>query len=85
MERRRFSQSLLFGNAVLVRGARADRANGVAVARNGNPSQSGLKWPVYSTSQRARTLFDTAKSEPIDDPCREERLMLRDWPSRGLL
>jgi hypothetical protein len=30
-------------------------------------------------------LFDQAKSEPIGDPGREERLMLRDWPSRGLL
>jgi carboxylesterase type B len=60
--------------------ARGRRSRGTA-----NPSQSGSKWPVYSNSQRATMLFDQAKSEPTGDPGREERLMLRDCPSRGLL
>jgi hypothetical protein len=30
-------------------------------------------------------IFDAAKSEAVNDPDREERIMLRDRPSRNLL
>jgi para-nitrobenzyl esterase len=56
-----------------------------AFARTGNPSQKGLAWPAYTLAQRATMVFDVTKSEVVNDPDKEERLMLRDRPSGGLL
>jgi para-nitrobenzyl esterase len=53
-----------------------------AFARNGNPNHRGLpQWPAYSTTQRATMIFDAGKSEVVNDPDREERLLLQDRPS----
>jgi len=58
----------------------------VAFARNGSPHRQGLPdWPAYSTTERATMIFDGRKSEAVNDPDREERLMLLNWPSRRLL
>lgn len=58
----------------------------VAFARQGNPNRRGLPdWPAYSTTERATMIFDAPKSEAVNDPDREERLMLLDWPTRRLL
>jgi len=57
-----------------------------AFARHGTPQRHGLPdWPAYSTSQRATMIFDIPKSEAMNDPDHEERLMLQKWPSRKLL
>jgi para-nitrobenzyl esterase len=57
-----------------------------AFARRGNPAHGGLPdWPAYSTSRRSTMIFDADKSAAIDDPDREQRLLLKDRPSRGLL
>jgi para-nitrobenzyl esterase len=56
-----------------------------AFARNGNPSQKELPWPAYTTSQRATLVFDAVGSEAVNDPDRDERIMLQDLPSGGLL
>ena len=56
-----------------------------AFARHGNPSQNGLEWPAYTTSQRATMIFDASGSEAVNDPDREERTMLKDLPSGILL
>jgi para-nitrobenzyl esterase len=56
-----------------------------AFARNGNPSQKELAWPAYTTDQRATLVFDATVSEAVNDPDRDERIMLRDLPSGGLL
>jgi para-nitrobenzyl esterase len=53
-----------------------------AFARKGNPNHRGLpQWPAYSTTQRATMIFDASKSEVVNDPDREERLLLQDRPS----
>jgi para-nitrobenzyl esterase len=58
----------------------------VAFARHGSPNRQGLPdWPAYSTTERATMIFDARKSEAVNDPDREERLMLLNWPSRRLL
>ncbi len=54
-------------------------------ARKGDPSQQGLEWPAYTTSQRATMVFDAGKSEAVNDPDHDERLMLEKMPSGGLL
>ena len=56
-----------------------------AFARTGNPSQKGLVWPAYTLERRATMVFDVKESKAVDDPDREERLMVRDLPSGGLL
>ena len=56
-----------------------------AFARNGDPSQKGLAWPAYTTSQRATMMFDAAQSEAVSDPDHDERVMIKDLPSGGLL
>lgn len=56
-----------------------------AFARNGNPSQKGLTWPVYTTAQRATMLFDAAGTGAVNDPGHDERIMLTDLPPGGLL
>jgi para-nitrobenzyl esterase len=58
----------------------------VAFARTGSPNWQGLPdWPAYSTTERATMIFDARKSEAVNDPDREERLMLLNYPSRRLL
>jgi para-nitrobenzyl esterase len=58
----------------------------VAFARHGSPNRKGLpKWPAYSTTERATMIFNVPKSEAVNDPDRDERQMLLDWPSRRLL
>ena len=56
-----------------------------AFARTGNPSQKGLPWPAYTLEKRETMMFDVPKSEIVNDPDKEERLMLRGLPSGGLL
>jgi para-nitrobenzyl esterase len=58
----------------------------VTFARQGNPNRKGLPdWPAYSNRTRATMIFDVPKSEAVNDPDRDERLMLRDFPSGNLL
>lgn len=47
-----------------------------AFARSGNPSQKGLAWPAYTLAARTTMVFDGLKSEAINDPDKEERLLL---------
>jgi para-nitrobenzyl esterase len=54
-------------------------------ARTGNPSQKGLEWPAYSTSQRSVMMWDAKKSAAVNDPDHDERVALLDLPSGGLL
>jgi para-nitrobenzyl esterase len=56
-----------------------------AFARTGNPGRKGLAWPAYTLAQRATMIFDGPKSEVANDPDKDERLMVRDRPSGGLL
>ncbi len=56
-----------------------------AFARNSDPGQKGLPWPAYTNEKRATMVFDGAKSEAINDPDRDERIMIRDMPSGSLL
>lgn len=56
-----------------------------AFARNGDPSQKGLPWPAYTTSQRATMIFDAVGTGGINDPDREERMILKELPPGGLL
>jgi para-nitrobenzyl esterase len=54
-------------------------------ARTGNPSQEGLEWPAYTTSQRAVMMWDAKKSAAVNDPDRDERIALQELPAGGLL
>ena len=57
-----------------------------AFARNGNPQHSGLpKWPAFSVTERATTLFNAPVSEAVNDPDRDERMALLKHPSSSLL
>jgi len=56
-----------------------------AFARTGNPSQKGLDWKAYTLERRETMIFDAGKSEVVNDPDKDERLMLRDRPSGSLL
>lgn len=56
-----------------------------AFARNGSPNQKGLAWPAYTTSQRATMMFDADGSEAVNDPDRDERVMVKELPPGGLL
>lgn len=49
-----------------------------AFARTGNPCQKGLEWPAYTLGQRATMVFDGSHSGAINDPDRQERLLLAD-------
>jgi para-nitrobenzyl esterase len=51
-----------------------------AFARTGNPSQNGLVWPAYTASTRATMIFDASHSRAVNDPDRDERIMLNDLP-----
>ncbi len=58
----------------------------VAFAGSGSPNRKGLpEWPAYSTTERATMIFDVPKSEAVNDPDRDERQMLLNWPTRELL
>jgi len=50
-----------------------------AFARTGNPSQKGLAWPAYNTTNRATMILDN-KCEVIDDPRKEVRFALASLP-----
>jgi para-nitrobenzyl esterase len=52
----------------------------VAFARTGNPSQKGLAWPAYNTTNRATMILDD-KCEVVDDPRKEVRLALTSLPA----
>jgi para-nitrobenzyl esterase len=54
-------------------------------ARTGNPSQEGLEWPAYTTSQRAVMMWDAKKSEAVNDPDHDERAAVLEFPSGSLL
>ncbi len=56
-----------------------------AFAKSGNPSQKGLAWPAYTTAQRATMIFDGQGSGAVNDPDRDERIMLTEMPSGSLL
>lgn len=56
-----------------------------AFARTGNPSTKSLPWPAYNLTQRSTMIFDAKQSAVVNDPDREERIMLRDRPSGSLL
>lgn len=58
----------------------------VAFARHGNPNRRGLPlWPAYSTAERGTMVFNVPTSGAVNDPDRDERQILVDWPSRRLL
>jgi para-nitrobenzyl esterase len=55
-------------------------------ARNGNPQHRGLpNWPAYSITGRATMLFNIPESKAVNDPDRDERLALQNYPSGNLL
>jgi len=56
-----------------------------AFARTGDPSQKRLPWPKYTLEQRATMMFDVTESKAVNDPDRDERMMIRDLPLGGLL
>ncbi|MDI1248310.1 MAG: carboxylesterase family protein [Lacunisphaera sp.] len=56
-----------------------------AFARTGDPSQNGLAWPAFTTTERATMVFDVPQSQAVNDPDQDERLMLKDMPSHALL
>ena len=56
-----------------------------AFARTGDPSQQHLPWPKYTLGQRSTMMFDVTESKALDDPDKDERVMLRELPSGGLL
>jgi para-nitrobenzyl esterase len=56
-------------------------ASWAAFARTGKPGTKGLPWPTYTMSQRTTVIFDAPSSRVVNDPDREERVMLRDMPS----
>jgi len=54
-------------------------------ARTGTPSRKELPSPAYTLDQRATMLFDVNGSTVLNDPDKDERVMLGDLPSGGLL
>jgi para-nitrobenzyl esterase len=57
-----------------------------AFARHGSPRNSGLPpWPRYSTSERGTMIFEARASRSVNDPDREQRLVLRNHPPDTLL
>jgi para-nitrobenzyl esterase len=57
-----------------------------AFARNGRPTHPELSvWPPYDLGRRPTMIFDAARSQAVDDPDRDERMLLRDLPSGRLL
>jgi para-nitrobenzyl esterase len=55
-------------------------------ARDGDPHHGGLpKWPAYSITQRTTMIFNARMSEAVNDPDRDERLALQNYPSKSLL
>ncbi len=56
-----------------------------AFARTGNPSQKALPWPKYTLDQRATMMFDVKESKAVNDPDKDERVMILGMPPGGLL
>jgi len=57
-----------------------------AFARTDNPGTRDLPWPAYTAEKRATMIFDVDKSEAVNDPNKDERIMLLGFPrKRGLL
>ena len=57
-----------------------------AFARKSDPSTKALPWPSYSVDKRTTMVFDSDKSEAINDPNGDERKMLLTLPKKnGLL
>ncbi|MFN7923232.1 MAG: carboxylesterase family protein [Bryobacteraceae bacterium] len=52
-----------------------------AFARTGNPGTKALPWPAYTMDRRSTMIFDGDKSGAVDDPDKEERVLLRERPS----
>ena len=52
-----------------------------AFARTGNPGQKALSWPAYTATERTTMIFDVPKSGAVNDPDRDERLALRNYPT----
>jgi len=52
----------------------------LAFARHGDPNHKGLpQWPSYSTAARSTMIFDN-HCQVVDDPLREDRLTINDYP-----
>lgn len=56
-----------------------------AFARTGSPATKALPWAAYDFEKRSTMIFDGNESVVVNDPDREERIMLRDRPSGSLL
>lgn len=56
-----------------------------AFARTGNPSQKGFKWPAYTLEERQTMIFDIDKSVSVEDPHREERILMQNLRSKSFL
>ena len=57
-----------------------------AFARTDNPGTKSLPWPAYTFENRATMIFDVDKSEAVNDPNKDERIMLLGFPRKnGLL
>ncbi len=54
-------------------------------AKNSNPSQTDLPWPSYTIEKRTTMVFDANISVAIDDPDKDERLMMKELPSGELI
>ena len=79
------SQSMLGGAPEQMAAAQvlADQMSAawIAFARTGNPNTPAAPfWPAYDTQTRATMLFDTVSSV-VNDPRKEERLLLAGAPS----
>jgi carboxylesterase type B len=40
-----------------------------------------LNWPAYTAAERSTMIFDASKTGAVNDPDRDERLALRNYPS----
>jgi para-nitrobenzyl esterase len=56
-----------------------------AFARKSDPGTKELPWPAYTIDQRTTMVFDATMSDAVNDPHREERMMMKELPSGGLL
>ncbi|GAB1454092.1 carboxylesterase/lipase family protein [Draconibacterium sp.] len=54
-------------------------------ARNSNPSTKEHPWPSYTTNKRTTMVFDVNGSKAIDDPDKEERIIIKSMPSGSIL
>ena len=56
-----------------------------AFARTGSPTHKELSWVPFTLARRSTMIFDGPRSEVVNDPDKDERVMLRDRPSGGRL